>query len=114
MNKRVSPIDKDESLRLTKLTRLAPFFERVQGVFFENYRILQKNLKFFLHFQKFYSTSTNACKRDGIMDYKTEIKGYDTLVKTATMVTVAALLAAFSMALPQGNRTLGIFKAVRR
>ena len=32
------------------------------------------------------------------MDYKTEIKGYDTLVKTATMVTVAALLAAFSMA----------------
>jgi len=31
------------------------------------------------------------------MDYKTEIKGYDTLVKTATMVTVAALLAAFSM-----------------
>lgn len=38
------------------------------------------------------------CKRDVIMDYKTEIKGYDTLVKTATMVTVAALLAAFSMA----------------
>ena len=32
------------------------------------------------------------------MDYKTEIKGYDTLVKTATMVTIAALLAAFSMA----------------
>lgn len=32
------------------------------------------------------------------MDYKTEIKGYDTLVKTATMVTVAALLAAFSTA----------------
>lgn len=32
------------------------------------------------------------------MDYKTEIKGYDTLVKTATMVTVAALLATFSMA----------------
>lgn len=32
------------------------------------------------------------------MDYKTEIKGYDTLVKSATMVTVAALLAAFSMA----------------
>lgn len=32
------------------------------------------------------------------MDYKTEIKGYDTLVKTATMVTVAALLAAFSLA----------------
>lgn len=32
------------------------------------------------------------------MDYKTEIKSYDTLVKTATMVTVAALLAAFSMA----------------
>lgn len=32
------------------------------------------------------------------MDYKTEIKGYNTLVKTATMVTVAALLAAFSMA----------------
>ena len=32
------------------------------------------------------------------MDYKTEIKGYDTLIKTATMVTVATLLAAFSMA----------------
>lgn len=32
------------------------------------------------------------------MDYKTEIKGYDTLVKSATMVTAAALLAAFSMA----------------
>ena len=32
------------------------------------------------------------------MDYKTEIKGYDTLVKTATMITVATLLAAFSMA----------------
>lgn len=32
------------------------------------------------------------------MDYKTEIKGYDTLVKTATMVTAAALLAAFSLA----------------
>ena len=32
------------------------------------------------------------------MDYKTEIKGYDTLIKSATMVTVAALLAAFSTA----------------
>lgn len=32
------------------------------------------------------------------MDYKTEIKGYDTLVKSATMVTAAALLAAFSLA----------------
>lgn len=32
------------------------------------------------------------------MDYKTEIMGYDTLVKSATMVTAAALLAAFSMA----------------
>lgn len=32
------------------------------------------------------------------MDYKTEIKGYDTLIKTATMVTVATLLAAFSIA----------------
>lgn len=31
------------------------------------------------------------------MDYKTEIKGYDTLVKSATMVTAAALLAAFSL-----------------
>ncbi len=32
------------------------------------------------------------------MDYKTEIKGYDTLVKSATIVTAAALLAAFSLA----------------
>lgn len=32
------------------------------------------------------------------MDYKTEIKGYDTLVKSATMVTAAALLATFSLA----------------
>lgn len=32
------------------------------------------------------------------MDYKTEIMGYDTLIKTATIITVAALLAAFSMA----------------
>lgn len=32
------------------------------------------------------------------MDYKTEIKGYDTLIKSATMVTAAALLAAFSLA----------------
>ncbi len=31
------------------------------------------------------------------MDYKTEIKGYDTLIKSATMVTAAALLAAFSL-----------------
>lgn len=39
-----------------------------------------------------------SLQRDGIMDYKTEIKGYDTLIKSATMVTVAALLAAFSTA----------------
>lgn len=32
------------------------------------------------------------------MDYKTEIKGYDTLIKSARMVTAAALLAAFSLA----------------
>lgn len=32
------------------------------------------------------------------MDYKTEIKGYDTLIKSATMVTAATLLAAFSLA----------------